>query len=302
MARQLDNIDEIRSVALALLRKADAAERLPTPVDDIVRAAGLIEADDYILSGSKIIQAPREIRRLLRSAGRKVSGVLDRRERIIHVNPTIELPARRSFIKFHETMHDALPWQRDLLVLGDTNRTLAPEIEIVFEREANQGAAELLFQLDLLGRVARDYPTDVSTPLVLADLFGASIHATFRRWIEVHPGAVCGLALDPEPVSLTPLAFRRFELVTSSGWRQRFGASTFPTRLNASNHPFVAPLAPPRPGQIDAHFALSDRAGDSSALRVQSFCNSYRVFVLIWSPSVDGFVARHRRRARLEVG
>lgn len=42
-------------------------------------------------------------------------------------------------------MHDALPWQRDLLVLGDTKRTLAPDIEFTFEREANQEALNCCF-------------------------------------------------------------------------------------------------------------------------------------------------------------
>ena len=91
MARQLDNLKEIQDVASALLRKADVDERLPTPVDDLIAAAGLLEYDDYVLSESKIKQAPRELRRLLRSAGRKIRGVLDRRERVLHVNPDIDV-------------------------------------------------------------------------------------------------------------------------------------------------------------------------------------------------------------------
>lgn len=301
MTNPLGNLEEIRGVALALLRKADVDEALPTPVDDIIRATGLIEADDYVLSEGKISQAPRELRKLLRRAGRKIKGALDRRERVLHVNPSIDVLAQRQFIKCHETMHDSLPWQRDLLVLGDTGKTLAPDIEFLFEREANQGGAELLFQLDLLARVGRDYPTDITTPVILADMFGSSIHATFRRWIEDHSSPVCGVVLDPEPVSTTPLTFRRFEVVTSSEWRRRFGYTTFPAQLNASTHPFIALLRPPWPGQVDGNWALTDLAGEPATLRVQSFCNTYRTFMLLWPPTKEGFIARHRPRTRIEV-
>jgi hypothetical protein len=296
MYEPLDNMNEIREVASALLRRADVDDRLPTPVGDLVKAAGLLEDADYILSESKISRAPKELRRLLRTAGRKIRGALDRRERVLHVNPAIEVPAQRQFIRCHETMHDVLPWQHDLLVLGDT---LAPSVELRFEREANQGAAELLFQLDLLTRVARDYPTDITTPVALAQLFGASIHATFRRWVEIHRGAASGIVLDPVPTSTDPLVFRRFETVQSNSWRRRFGDQAFPQRLSVSSHPFLGTLGGNWPGEIDDQWSLTDVAGDASILRVQSFHNSYRTFVLLWVPTKESFVARHRVRGRI---
>jgi hypothetical protein len=298
----LENLIEIRDVASALLREADVDERLPTPVDDLVAAAGLLEDDDYVLSEAKIRQAPKEIRRLLRSAGRKIRGALDRRERILHVNPEIEVPAQRQFIRCHETMHDALPWQRDLLVLGYTGKTLASNIEFRFEQEANQGAAELLFQVDLLASIARDYPTDITTPILLEEMFGASIHSTFRRWVEQHPAAVCGIVLDPKPVSLSPLTFRRFEVVESVEWRDRFGPKRFPVRLSAASHPFIAPLGPPWPGAVDSRWATTGIDGSPASLRVQSFSNTYRTLILLWLPHKETFIARHRGRGRIVVG
>jgi len=302
MVRQLDNLNEIQDVALALLRKADVEERLPTPVDDLIAAAGLLEHDDYVLTESKIKQAPKELRRLLRSAGRKIRGVLDRRERVLHVNPVIDVPAQRQFIRCHETMHDALPWQRDLLVLGDTHKTLSPSIELRFEQEANQGAAELLFQVDLLKRIARDYPTDITTPVELAGMFGASIHATFRRWVENHPGTVCGIALKPQPVSISPLKFRRFEVPASADWQRRFGLRCFPAQLSVFTHPFLADISKPCSGEVDCEWSLADLAGSQTDLRVQSFTNGYRIFVLLWVPGKESLVARRRRRGRIVVG
>lgn len=301
MTKPLDNIDEIRDVARAVLRKANADDRLPTPVNDIVAGSGLLESDDYVLSESKILQAPHELRKLLRTAGRKIRGALDRRDRVLHVSPAIDVPSQRQFVRCHEVMHDALPWQRELMVLGDTNRTLAPDVEFLFEREANQGGAELLFQLDLLARVARDYPTDITTPVALAELFGASIHATFRRWIEDHSNAVCELLLDPEPLSAAPLTYRRFEIVESGSWKRRFGSNRFPVRLTSTTHVFLTSLGSPWPGQIDTYWGFGDRNNEMTTLRVQSFCNTYRTFVLLWLPGKESFIARHRARTRIEV-
>lgn len=254
-----------------------------------------------MFSESKIAQAPRELRKLLRSAGRKIRGALDRHERVLHVSPSIDLPAQRQFVRCHEAMHDALPWQRDLLVLGDTTRTLAPEIEFAFEREANQGAAELLFQLDLLTRVARDYPIDITTPVQLSAMFGASIHATFRRWVEDNTGPVCGLVLDPQPLTTSPVAFRRYELVQSESWTRRYGPITFPARLDSTNYGFLAPLGSPGSVAIDAYWGLSDSDAEMTTVRVQSLSNTYRIFVLLWLPTKESFIARHRARPRLEV-
>src|SRR6266567_8331863 len=86
MRTATDSLARVREIAAALLRNADADGRLPTPVDDLISAAGLVESGEYVLSESRIRQAPRELRQLLRAAGRKVRGILDRRERIVHVN------------------------------------------------------------------------------------------------------------------------------------------------------------------------------------------------------------------------
>lgn len=300
--RPLENVSDIQNVARSLLRLADVDERLPTPVSDIVAVTGLLRVDDYVLSESKINQAPRELRKLLRGAARKIRGALDRRERVLHISPDIELPAQRKFVECHEVMHDALPWQRDLLVLADTHKTLSPDIELRFEREANQGSAELLFQVDLMERIAKDYPVDVSTPVQLASMFGASLHSTFRRWVQGHSGQLCGIVLDPAPISVTPLTFQRFEVVTSPAWQTHFGENRFPKRLTAPSHAFLSALAPPFPTNISISWRMNDLSGIAHDMKVQSFTNSYRTFVLVWLPGHEGLIARHRVRPKVQFG
>lgn len=292
MIGDLDNGAEIARHVDRLLRVADVDDQLPTPVDDIVAAAGLAKTNEPVLTESMIALAPKELRKHLRSAARKVVGLLDRRERVIQVAPTSST-GRESFITLHEVTHDILPWQRDLQVLGDTAQTLSPTMTLMFEREANQGGAELLFQLDLLKRVAADYPVDMTTAVVLADLFGASIHATFRRWIEDIESPVCGLVLD------TTLGAsqrrKRFEHVDSPSWVDQFGSRRFPSSLPVGSYAFAS--TPNGEGDFD----LIDRDGSPVTLQWQTLTTPYRMFVLLWTPTRGSFISRHRRRPQLVI-
>lgn len=284
-----------------LLQTADVNGRLPTPVDDIIAAAELVEADDYVLSEQKIRSAPKALQRLLRSAGNKIRGVLDRRERVIHVADSVTNEARRNFIRLHETVHHVAPWQQELLY-GDTDRTLAPGINLRFEQEANQGAAELLFQLTLFERVARDFAVDITTPADLSERFGASLHATFRRWIETHEHALMGIVLTPQPLSTDPVRFKRFEQLESHAWRRHFGGQRLPRNVSQDKLPFLEELGAPWSTGIDLEgFMWPDVNGERRELRVQSLTTPFRTFVLMWLPARERALARIRRKPTLVV-
>ena len=237
MLDDLGSAADITQQVARLLRAADANQRLPTPVDDIVAAAELVSTREVAISESMIERAPETMRALLRSAKRKILGVLDRRERVIQIAPNSSAERER-FVTCHEVAHHIFPWQADLAVLGDDSRTLAPSVTRLFEQEANQGAAEILFQQSLLATIARDYPVEMSTPLQLADLFGASAHATFRRWLEGLDETACGLVLD---VADTGDQRKRYEQLLTPRWQARFGPDGYPRRLGASEFPRVLP-------------------------------------------------------------
>lgn len=119
MLGDLDSADDISRRVDRLLRKADAYGRFPRPVDDIVAAAQLTYADDYVLDESAIRKAPAYLRGLLRSARNKIQGLVDRRARVVHISPAIEHSGKRRFVTLHETTHQILPHQHDLLYADD---------------------------------------------------------------------------------------------------------------------------------------------------------------------------------------
>lgn len=293
----LRSIREIRDVASTLLLKADVDERLPTPVDDIVAAANLMQANDYEITESVIRQMPRVLRRLMRGAKRKINGLLDRRERIIQIDQSLD-DKRQKFVKLHEVSHDNLPWQKDLLVMADTSQTLSPSTRMLFEQEANQGAAELFFQVDLLERIARDYPLHRSTPFELGELFGSSAHAAFRHWIGGHHGCVCGFVLGDHFASSSGIVFKRLECIPSAAWTEQFGNRTFPPRMPVSTFSFLGTLVIGS-GDIDTDWTLDDLNLVPRTVNVQSYSNGYTNFVMVWVPERESFIARVRKKPRI---
>ncbi len=285
MLADLDSADEITKHVGHLLRLADVDERLPTPVEDIVVAAGLTKTDEILITESMIRRAPAKMQRLLRSAARKIQGVLHRKEHVIQIAPN-NSAERERFVTCHEVTHAILPWQSDLAVLGDNHRTLSPQVTALFEREANQGAAEILFQQGLLTRIALDYPISMSTPVVLAQCFGASIHATFRRWVENIDGVACGLVLDTKLVNGHR---RRYEQILTPRWQQQFGPGGFPQEMGAKTFPFA------KRALLEGTFPLVDVNGTPIELRYEALQTPYRRFALLWLPKRGSLVARLRR-------
>src|SRR4051812_28326881 len=111
MRAEVEGAEAIRREVEQLLRKAAVKGHLPTPVDEIIAAAGLTEPRHSLLSNFVLAQAPEHLRRAARKVSFKIRALLDRREREIHVDPTIHHRGRIAFKKLHEVTHEILPWQ-----------------------------------------------------------------------------------------------------------------------------------------------------------------------------------------------
>lgn len=299
MLRDLASEGEIVAASERLLRLADARGRLPTPVQGLVTAAGLSDSDEMPFDESVLRRAPAHLADAVRRLGlrRKVHAMLDRRERLVYVNPEIQHEGSRRFRALHEVGHDILPSQQQL-AYADNAQTLSWLVRLGQEQHANQVAAELIFQRELFRRMAAEYEIGTATVIELADRFGASYHATLRRFAETHRAPVAGLVLDHSPCASEPLSFRRREAICSSAWETRFGRpDAWPPVLQAPVFGFVSAAGRAALWQTtaDGDFRLPARDNEIRELRVSAFSNSYRLLVLIWEPQRE----RLKRRRKL---
>ncbi len=294
MLNDLESGAEIGRLTDVLLRRADAYDRFPTPVADIVAAANLVEPENSLLSDFVLAQAPRHLREAVAPLRRKLRALLDRKAREIHLDPDIGNESQRQFKRCHEISHDLYPWQH-ALGYADDDTTLSFATHVLFEREANQGAAELLFQRDRYRAAASDYSIGIAAAIELAGLFGVSIHASFRRFIETHRHAVAGLVLDPSPQTTSPLAYKRYEALQSEEWTRQFGPATgWPGVLRAEPYSFIqiaaaarTSISPPR-----TTFVMPDLNHTQQTANVELFWNSYRTFALLWLPRREALKKR----------
>jgi hypothetical protein len=296
MLDDLNSGKDIARLSEELLARADAAGRWPTPIDDLVAASKLKVAEEETpFSISVLKRAPKHLKKALAAIGSgRIRAILDRRERTVHVDPGIDNAGRRAFLQLHEVGHDLLPWQAEL-AYADNDSTLSPSTNRLFEREANQTAAELLFQGARFAAMASEYETGLGAVADLKKRTGASLRATLRRYAEGHAGAVCAIYLMPSPCRAAPTAYRRREVSQSAAWSRRFG-SAWPYVLDEAAFPFITAIADPAIGQ-DGGLTWPDLDSEPIPMKAEAIKTSFGVALLVWVPRREVF----RRKRRLVV-
>ncbi len=108
VAERPDSQEEVSQIAERMLRAAGAVGKLPTPIDDLVRAAEVVdeaESPGLIERFASMLNEGR--RNLFRATLQKLRGIADLRERVVYV-PNDTAP-RVLFAKAHELGHQVLP-------------------------------------------------------------------------------------------------------------------------------------------------------------------------------------------------
>ena len=278
--RMSDEYPEVTRYARMLLKHASIGDQLPTPVDDIVTCANLVVSQDITLSEEHVDFFTHSIG-VLKSALEKVIGMVDLRENIIYLDTTV-LPQKRTFVKLHETGHKVLPWQRQAYLYLDDETTLAPDVREQFEREANCFAADVLFQIDRFDHDAHDLPLAIKSPLALSKRYGASAHATIRRYVERsrHTCAVLIIARVPELGTKEPL-LRIKKVVQSTKFARKFEDLKWPTYLS-TDWPFTELILRRCRFFEDGEIVLKDRDNNLTKCCFHIFDSSYTIFVFIY--------------------
>lgn len=288
--------NELRAVedrARMVLNRSSAWDRFPTPVEDILAAANLRveckslrDADGFLayLVGKAAHAADQAVAKLqaVKSALSKVFGIYDPGDGIIHIDEDVSA-SKQTFLKLHETGHHEIPTHRKLFrFFQDCEKTLAPEIADLFEREANNFARFALFQGDAYGHMAADHKMAVKTPMNLASKFGASIYASCREFARTNQRDCLVLVLNPLEFcagSGMRSAVRRIE--PSPSYRTKFPVPR--DEWISLDHPLGRMI--PRYGRRmikPTSFSMKDRNGVLQECVAESFDTKHNVIILIY--------------------
>ena len=283
----LDPVDlrAVEEQAHRLLDRADAWDRYPVPVNDILFAAKVRVAPTSAFDSAAIISYIKgkaaDTSARIKSAISKVFGLYDADDAVIHIDNTI-VKAKQTFLKLHETGHHDMPWHRKMFrFFQDCKKTLAPDVADQFEREANNFARYLLFKGPTFAERAADCPFEIKTPIALARKFGASVYAAAREYARTNPRACVVFVLEPlenGAGSAFPAPVRRIE--SSPAFQAKFGHPT----INAitPDHLLwpVIPIQHKMAGPIT--LAILDLNGQQHECLAEAFNTTYNILILLY--------------------
>lgn len=273
-----------QEIAEALLVEAGTANELPTSESKLMQFLGLQQLSfDFMHELDFVPQAA--------GAPVEIRAALSLNDRLVATQAGLS-SKRKRWGMFHEIAHFILPEHRDKLFFVDSDATLSWWTRARIEREANEIAAELLFQGSRFTEEALSAPTSVRTPIDLAPRYGASFESAFRRYTERHV-IPCALIVfdkvareldDGEPEDAE---YKIHYTITSPSFRKNYfsalqvkdGSTVKGTEL-LKKKVWWAPQ-----DVIEAEFSVA-RGGNEKPWHFHSeiFTNSYKVFQFVLPP------------------
>lgn len=179
----LQSKKDIDNISYDILKQSKSLDVFPTPIDKIVQHSELLVADGIDLKSLEKKYKSFIFSDALKSGLSKIRGFLDRSEKLIYLDLDQNIN-RQGFVKLHETGHSVLPWQKATLEFLDDDATLDSDTHEEFEAEANYFASITLFQNERFDSEIKKYELGMPSVLQISKHFGASGHATFRRYVE----------------------------------------------------------------------------------------------------------------------
>lgn len=277
-----DQYRKVRKEAEKLLSDAGAIGRFPTPIDDLMASAKLVVAPENVFDEGFLQKLRRKASSSLKQALSKVLGIFDATARMIFIDHSLG-ESKQTFIKLHEAGHGVLPWQRGIYaVVEDCEKSLAPDVAEAFDREANNFATEVLFQLDGFINEARDHSFGLKCPMNLSRKYGASIYASLRQYVQKNDSACVVIVLDP--LQIVPFdgfksALRR--VVTSPSFDMKFGKLSLPLEFTPDDK--IGAMIPVGNRKMTGprELELVDLNGLRHDCIAEAFKHPYNVFILI---------------------
>jgi len=215
---------------------------------------------------------------------KKIQAMLDTQERAVTFRSGLPIQ-QKNWGSLHEIGHEFLPWQRELLYFCPL-LMLPVGVQKEFESEADIFAAEAFFFGDRFREYMAQGEWGLGTAIDLADnVFGTSLHATFRHYVENSEKACCLLVWQPtehEGDLWTPGSDSMLlhYYVKSPTFRGHIDPGQIADSDDAITKVFCD-----SPNKVIAHtMEFRSNTGEILVADAQSFSNSYTVFTLISQP------------------
>ena len=271
---------DIAQLAELSLKEANAIDKLPTPIDDLIKVSKVEEVFNFDqIKAGFFASLKKDVQETSKFIIQKIRGIADLRERAIYI-PKTDNPLRNIFPKAHELGHQIIPWHNIDPTYTDNDGTLSPRIEIEFEKEANFFASEVIFQGKRFGNNARDYAASFEAIFKLSDLYGASKFSTIWRYVEEQDELILIAIYYPNENTFDDSGKNVLDLwkiIPSKKCLNKFGQIDMPQRIRTGN-PWV--VARDLSHICDGKDALKYNSG-SSTFYWQAWWNGYTLFVLL---------------------
>lgn len=280
--------EDLRAVeerARKLLDRADAWDRFPVPLEDILAAAQVRVAPTSMFDAAAIISYLKgktvDAGALIKSAVSKVFGLYDAGESLIHIDDKVA-KSKQTFLTLHETAHHDLPTHRKLFrFFQDCEKTLSPDIADQFEREANNFARYALFKGDAFARHAGDCAFEIKTPMKLAKKFGASVYASAREFARTNHRACVVYILEPiEFVAGHGAEAKVRRIEPSPSFIAQFGRPS--DTVVTLNHTLGPVLPIGRKMTRPVSLSITDKNGASHECVAEAFDTQHNVLILLY--------------------
>lgn len=273
---------EVENRALKLLHRADAWERIPVPVEEILRAAKL-QVAPYSVFHPRAIAAYAKAKgeqaaKLIKGALGKIFGILDTAEQVIHIDDTVT-EGKQLFLKFHEAGHHELPHQRKIFrFFEESEEELDPDVADLFEREANNFARFIIFNGDVFRKRAADHQLSFGSVKKLQRSFKVSLYAALREYTRTHRLTCFALCCELPtfcPKNGFACVVRRIEV--SPSFERQFGMPT--VQVIAKGHRLAKLVPFGRRATRPTEFTLVDSNGLTREFIGEALDTTYNVLI-----------------------
>lgn len=263
-----------------LLVEAGAAGELPTSETKLLSYLGLQQMSFDFMTELDFLAKSDQVAGELRAA-------LHLGERVVATQTGMG-EKRTRFSILHEIGHCVLPEHVSKLFV-DTDQTLSWWTKLRFEREANQFAADLLFQGKLFAEHAVNLELSLESILALAPNYGASYEAAFRRFTESHV-MPCALIVyqkvgrdDESYVEEDEYSIQY--TVTSVPFRRHYFSSVQMTEGKCKGSEIYGPHQLIRIGKImERELSVESRGKEKLQFETEVFSNGYKLFQFLKRP------------------